>query len=94
MPEFSPFDVEQKLEALGKAALLAEIPTYNSTAQKFYYKTIVEIESQNLEKYKISLQEEANALTEIANKKAGWALAISILACLISAVATIYSAKI
>lgn len=91
---FSPFEVKEKLQAIGKDALLKEIPTYNGAAQEFYYRTLLDIERDELEVYKTKLQEEANALASRAIYKSNWAMAISFIACIISAAATIYAATI
>lgn len=91
MSAFSPFEVQEKLEKIGKEALLKEIPSYNHLAQEFYYKTILEIENSELEGYKVTLQKEANKIAASANCKAGIAIAISIISFMASAVATIYS---
>ena len=94
MAAFSPFEVREKLKEIGKEALLKEIPTYNHVAQEFYYKTIIEIDNEELERYKVTLQEDANRLASGANRKAGLAIALSFIACLISAAATIYAATL
>jgi P2-related tail formation protein len=91
---FSPFEVREKLEEMGKEALLKEIPSYNRPAQEFYYKTILEIENEKMEQYMVSLQEEANKLASSANRKSAWAIGVSIIAFIISAGATIFAATI
>lgn len=91
---FSPYEVREKLKEKGKETLLKEIPTYNHLAQDFYYKTLQEIENEELEKYKIELQENANKLAASANRKAGWAIGVSVLAIMVSAGATIYAATL
>ncbi|MBV1790801.1 hypothetical protein KQ940_22290 [Marinobacterium sp. D7] len=91
---FSPYEVREKLNTMGKEALLKEIPKYNPLAQDFYYKTLQEIEIEELEKYKVSLQEEANKLARNANVKAVIAIVVSGFAVFVSAAATIYAATL
>lgn len=91
---FSPFKVKEKLESIGREALLKAMPSYSRPAQEFYYKTIQEIESEELEQHKVSLQEGANKLAAGANRKVGLAIAFSVVAFLVSAGATIYAATL
>jgi hypothetical protein len=92
MSEFSLFEVREKLERLGEKRLLEEIPTYNRAAQRFYYEALIKIEHDKREDEKIELQREANKISCATKNRATWALAISIIACIISAAATIATA--
>ncbi len=89
---FNPNEVREKIKERGEDAILMELHTYNKPAQNYYFKVIQEVRAERQEEIKMELLREANVLTKHSVKTARLAIVFSIIACFISAAATIYAA--
>lgn len=89
---FNPEAVRRKILEQGEDAILQAFHTYSASAREYYYQMIKEIRAERQESERTELQREANKLTKSALITARIAIAFSILACLVSATATIYAA--
>ncbi|WP_299022671.1 hypothetical protein [uncultured Photobacterium sp.] len=91
---FNPHEVREKILERGEDTILKELHTYNKPAQNFYYQVIQEIRAERQEEERLEPQRTANQLAKKTVTTARVAIVFSIIACIISSVATIYAASL